>query len=92
MPRIEEWSIGSNFISLYQAPEAQNKYLHGRIYDDELDRFEDGSPIRTSSIQEFNLEESYAMTRNTMYMLGKPSVEYLEWLEEQGKKLEDYIF
>ena len=92
MPRIEEWSIGSNYINPYQAPEALKKYLYGRIYDDELGRFKDGTNIGTSSIQELNLEEGYAMTRNTRDELGNPSDEYLKWLEVQGKSLEEYIF
>lgn len=31
------------------------------------------------------------MTRNTKYILGEPDKEYIKWLEEQGKTLEDYI-
>lgn len=89
MPRLENWSIGVD--NPYQAPELQKKRLHGDIYDDEKGRFPDGSSVSTSLIQELNLKESYAMTRNTTYILGEPDKEYIKWLEEQGKTLEDYI-
>ena len=88
MPRLENWSIGVD--NPYQAPELQKKRLHGDIYDDEKGRFPDGSSVSTSSIQELNLKENYAMTRNTKYILGKPDQDYIRYLASQGKKLEDY--
>ena len=89
MPRLENWSIGID--NPYQAPELQKKRLFGDIYDDEKGRFLDGSPVSTSPIQELNLKEGYAMTRNTKYILGEPSKDYVEWLKSQSKSLEDYI-
>ncbi len=60
MARLENWILceGINVII-------------GDIYDDEQQRFEDGKAIRTSGIVELNLEENYAQTRNTKYILGK---------------------
>jgi hypothetical protein len=89
MPRLEEWSIVAKPCNPFQAPELWSNVLHGKVYDNE--RFEDESEISTSNIHELNLKENYAQTRNTRYELGKPSEEYLNWLDSNGKTLEDYI-
>ena len=89
MPRLENWSIGVD--NPFQAPELQKKRLFGDIYDDEKGRFTDGAEVSTSSIQELNPKENYAMTRNTKYILGKPDKGYIEWLEQNGKDLGDYV-
>lgn len=91
MPRLEEWSIGVDDSNPFLAPELRSIRLFGEIYDDEKGRFPDGSSISTSSIQELNIKENYAMTRNTKYILGKPNDSYIKWLESQGKTLECYI-
>ena len=91
MPRLENWSIGTAYVNPYQAPETIEKHINGTIYDDEEGRFPDGSEISTSTVQELNLNEGYAQTRNTRYTLGEPDKSYIEWLKEQGKSLEDYI-
>jgi len=87
LPRLEEWSVFSK--NSYQAPEAQKRYLQGNIYND--DRFEDGTIVQTSSIQELNLKENYAITRNTEYILGEISKDYVEWMNKMGLSLEDYM-
>lgn len=89
MPRLEEWSVIVYPNNPYQAPELWAKRLSGRIYEDE--RFKDGEIIITTKVLELNLKESYAQTKNTRYELGKPSEEYLEWLKENGKTLEEYF-
>ena len=91
MPRLEKWSIGTAWINPYQAPECQKIHLNGTVYDDQKGRFSDGTLISTSSIQELNIKENYAMTRNTKYILGEPDDEYVKWLESQGKTLEGYV-
>ena len=91
MPRLEEWSIGIGMDNPYQAPELQKIRLFGEIFNDEKGRFPDGSSISTSSIKDLNIKEGYGVTRNTKYILGKPSDSYVKWLEDNGKKLEDYI-
>ncbi len=91
MPRIEKWSIGSAYFNPYQAPELQKKYLYGEIYDDEKGRFENGTYISTSSIQELDLENNVAETKNTTYILGKPSEDYLKWLKDNNFTLGQFI-
>lgn len=90
MPRIENWSIGSAHFNPYQAPELQKKYLYGEIYDDEKSRFEDGTYISTSRIIHLDLENNVAETRNTTYILGKPSEDYLKWLKDNNITLEQF--
>lgn len=91
MPRLEGWYITSDNSNPFQAPELRKLRLEGKIYDDEKGRFPDGAEVSTSSIQELNLKENYAMTRNTKYILGKPDQDYIRYLASRGKKLEDYI-
>lgn len=91
MPRLENWSIVSDNSNPFLAPELRNLRLQGQIYDDEKGRFPDGAEVSTSTIQELNLKENYAMTRNTKYILGEPDQDYIRYLASQGKKLEDYI-
>ena len=91
MPRLEKWSIGVKYKNEFLAPELHKKYLYGEIYDDEQGRFEDGKQVSTSSIQELNLDEGYAMTRNTKYILGKPDEGYVEYLKREGIDLKNIL-
>lgn len=90
MPRLENWSIGSEFSNPYQAPELQVRKLYGEIYDDEFKRFEDGTRIVSSRLVELDLQNNIGQTRNTKYILGKPSEDYLKWLEENDISLEQF--
>lgn len=87
MPRLERWSVICSELNPYQAPECQDKVLHGMVYDDETQRFEDGTPIRTSRLIEINTKNNSAKTLNTEYILGDPSEDYLKWLEENNISL-----
>lgn len=91
MPRIENWAVGVDNRNPFVAPELRDKYLHGKIYDDEKERFSDGVVISTSSLVEIDLKKKVAKTRNTTYTLGEPSEEYLEWLDSSGMNMEDYL-
>ena len=87
MPRLENWSVVSTFVNEFQAPELLEKQLHGAIYDDELNRFKDGTNITTSTLVELDLNNKIAQTLNTKYVLGNPSEDYLRWLEENDISL-----
>jgi len=89
LPRLENWFISSEG-SPYQAPELQKKRLTGAIYEDEKHRFEDGKIVTTSSLIELDLKNNIAKTRNTKYILGKPSENYLKWLKENNMALEQF--
>lgn len=82
MPRLENWSVGSSEFNPYQAPECQSKVLRGQIYDDEKNRWDDGTTIRTSRLVELDIKNKYAQTLNTKYILGEPSEDYLKCLQE----------
>lgn len=93
MPRLENWSIVFDSCTedmYYKAPELIKKRLQGDIYDDENKRFENGEFVVTSSIQELNIKENYAQTKNTKYILGKPSEDYLKWLKSENLNLSDF--
>lgn len=89
MPKLEEWSLSQDNSNPYQAPELRAVRLHGKVYGHE--RFEDGDPVTTSRVHNLDMKNRIAKTNNTTYELGEPSVEYVEWLESNGKNLEDYI-
>lgn len=46
-------------------------YLTGRIYGDRTKRFEDGWPVRTSTVQ--FIDGDKATTQNTRYLLEEPA-------------------
>ena len=81
MPRLENWSVGSLWDG-YQVPGLLEQQLRGTVYDDEFDRFENGTKIQTSLLTDLNIKNNYAQTLNTKYILGEPSEDYLKWLEE----------
>jgi hypothetical protein len=89
MPKLEDWSIVRDDSNPFLAPELRGLRLQGRVYG--RDDFEDGSVVTTSSVQSLDLKNNIAKTRNTEYILGKPSKDYVRWLNDNGKKLEDYI-
>ena len=90
MPRLEDWSITGGF-NPYQPPECQHRFLQGIIYDDEKKRFPDGSPVRTSILQDLDLKNNIAQTRNTTYILGSISEDYLKWLREKDLTIEQFV-
>jgi hypothetical protein len=89
MSKLENWSLIMDDSNPYQAPELRKIRLQGEVFDRE--DFNDGDFIHTSSVQELDLVNNIARTRNTVYELGKPTEQYLKWLNDNGKSLEDYI-
>lgn len=92
MPRLENWCIvvDPNFTP-YTAPELMKLRMSGNIHDDEKKRFTDGDYITTSSLQEIDLINKIARTKNTIYELGIMSISYQEWLDKNGYKVEDFV-
>jgi len=90
MPRLENWSVISDFDP-FKAPELQAKRLEGEIYDDEKCRFPDGSEVTTSRLVKLDLNSMIAQTRNTGYVLGKMSDSYVEWLDFNKVDIESIV-
>ncbi len=88
LPKLENWSIVRDESNPFLAPELRNVVLQGEVYGHK--NFEDGVNVSTSSLEEINVESRIAQTRNTTYELGEPSIIFLNWLEENGHRLEDY--
>lgn len=80
MPRLEKW------MTRTINPFMPDMYLIGYVFDDEKNRFDDGTLIHTSTIVELNLEERYALTRSgSRYELGEKLVENhyeSEWYDD----------
>lgn len=88
MPILEDWAIITDHDPLL-APELRKMRLSGKVFNRQ--GFEDGTEVVTSSVQMIDLKNNIVKTKNTEYKLGKPSEEYLKWLEKNGKTLEDYF-
>ena len=81
--KLEKWSIKLDTDSdYYRAPETRAKYLSGLT--EGHPRKEDGSEVLTSRLLDLNLETGFAETRNTVYQLGSPNPEWVEFLKQQG--------
>jgi hypothetical protein len=62
MPVLRNWKLCKYYSSVELKPVY---YIIGKVYNDT--RFEDGTEIRTSTVQE--ITETSARTRNTTYIL-----------------------
>ena len=89
--KLENWKIVT--VDPYgngcTAPEQMIPCFVGNVYGDS--RREDGKAIRTSQIKVLDPSLKLAATRNSVYELGEPDKEWLEWLTQNGYKLSDYV-
>lgn len=82
MPKIENWAIIIDDSNPFIAPELCTQRVQGYIYDDEKNRFPDGSPVATSGIIEKDFTRGIVKTRNTIYTLGKIDPVYEQWIRD----------
>ena len=76
MPRLENWSVGSQNLTPYTAPELSQPRLMGEVYGHP--NFDNGERITTSPIEKIN---GWVITTlsGSVYELGGVSREYEEW-------------
>ena len=85
MTRLECWAI-KKVCGPYQAPEQSIFCLVGRVYDHPSKSHYDGRRVITSMIENSNKEDRTVTTYSgTVYKLGEPDPNWLNWLKEQGK-------
>lgn len=85
MPRLENWKIQTNQDG-YKAPERVKIWLVGYVFD----HFQhvDNTFIQTTRIIDINFVLRRAQTRTgTIYDLGVPDPEWIEWLKLQDKEI-----
>jgi hypothetical protein len=83
--RLENWSIGlAGTMSMYGSLENIPQVAYGSVYGNP--RFEDGTSVRTSKIQEINLDSGYIQTRNSRYELGVIDSRYLEHCRNEKRE------
>ena len=87
MPKLENWSIVV-FPDPYTPPECCECILVGTVYNHP--KHKDGNLLQTTAIKSFDAATHKAQTRRTLYDLGEPSPDFLQWLKDNGHKLEDY--
>ena len=86
---LENWSIGADPLSPYDAPETAVVRLYGEIYND--DRFTNGTYIHTSRLKTFDSTTLTATTKSgTIYSLGSMNEDFKNFLDRGGYKLCDY--
>ncbi len=80
MTRIENWKLGT--FSEEDMDHGKMR-LSGKVYNHY--RKKDGSSVITSSVVSIDMENWLATTSSgNVYELGKPSAEYIKWLEDNG--------
>ena len=72
---IEGWSLVADNADCYTPPENRVFCLHGRVYDHP--RHNNGKVVTTSPIDK--VDGDRVETRNTIYILGCPDQDYIEW-------------
>lgn len=77
MVKLENWSVTYSLEDCYVAPELRGGALLGTCYGHP--KHKDGSVVKTSQIKK--AMGKIVQTRNTIYELGSPDPDYLEWLE-----------
>ena len=85
MPRLENWSLQSEWSDELVTPTRLACWLRGQVFDDE--RFRDGDLVRTSQVKSIDTERRTAVTRNTTYELGDIDPEYVWWCINNGHDL-----
>jgi len=80
--RIEQWSATSRDDDKFIVPpELQNVHIQGCVYDHS--DYTDGTPIVTSKVVQ-KIDSEIITNSGSRYILGEPSVEYVEWCTENG--------
>lgn len=88
-PVLEDWRFMISNVCPYTAPEQISSYCTGKIYNDARERFIDGTLIDTSRItaKKGNLIQTHS---GTIYTLGTPNQNFIDWLISRGKSINDY--
>jgi len=77
--RLENWLV-TGTPDPYQPPEQQRKQISGEVYGHPTRR--DGQRIRTTPI--CSVDGNVVTTQNSVYTLGEPAPEFVEWCRENG--------
>jgi len=79
MYRLEQWKVVTIEDTRYESPELQRKVLAGRVYNNP--HFKDGEKIYTSRplVAKGRIIKTLS---GSVYRLGEPDPEYLEWMKE----------
>ena len=74
MPRLENWTLHDIYGEIIEPIDFDVEkagIIFGFVYDDEKNRFLNGTYIHTSQVQEIDLHNRFGITRNTRYELGE---------------------
>lgn len=88
--KLENWSLTVR-TKPFEAPELGTPIIQGNIYNDELQRFEDGVFVKTSRLEELNIKDKYAKTKNSTYILGEVDKNFQNYMKENNYTLNDYL-
>lgn len=78
MPHLENWSVALGAGGTpYTAPELIPRVLQGSVTGHK--QLEDGTAIRTTSVESIDYAAKTATTKNCEYTLGTPDADWLAW-------------
>ena len=75
--RLENWSMHVLEHDPWTPPELIPRVLYGDVYGHPKEALPDGHEIRTSRVLHLDLDNGWAETLNTIYMLGDPEPKYV---------------
>lgn len=79
--RLENWAVALNYLNPYMPPESSWTFLTGLVSGHP--KHTDGKRIATSRIIKVSGKFVYTNS-GTLYELGKPSLDYIEWCKSEG--------
>lgn len=88
MSKIDNWSFVNILEDEYKAPEQATVVIIGTVYGDS--RAVDGTPIRTSILEKFDIKNNRAFTRNTLYDLGSIDPAFEKYMVDNGHTISQY--
>lgn len=86
--KLENWAVHYDEVNPYLPPECQHQYLSGEVYGHY--KYFDGERITTS--RPVKVEGKKVTTYSgSIYELGEPSVDYVEYLKSIGREKPETI-
>ncbi len=84
IPVIDNWACVYNDEQAFLPPELRVLLIKGTVTGHP--KYPDGKRIQTSRVR--RVENKIVYTQNSVYRLGEPKKDWLDWMEENGIKFD----